>query len=260
MFVLITSTIGIAQDAARESAVPSKGRVETLQRFVAELVQITPGTAPFPDTVVLEDRTLKAPNAFEISAYETTQELYQLVMGSNPSRWKGPRNSVESMTKSQAIDFCKRLTFELRSEDLIPGAYVIRLPTDIEWEYACRAGSLTDFCFGTLQDSVTKLDEYAWHTGNAAGNDPAVGVLKPNQWGLYDTHGYLWEFVTVTPGGAVNDPPYQVAAMGGSWRDAARNLTSHSRLEILATAISDAVGFRCVLARQAPEVKNTVRQ
>ena len=245
--VLPVSNLVSADDPVRESAVPSKSRSQTLQRFVAELVSITPGTAPFPAAVTLNRRTLTAPDAFQISAYETTQELYQLVMGSNPSRWKGPRNSAESMTPSQAVEFCERLTLLLRTEDLIPATASIRLPTDIEWEYACRAGSKTEFCFGTLQEAATLLDQYAWHTGNAAGNDPAVGVLKPNDWGLYDTHGYLWEFVTMAAPPAASDPP--LSAMGGSWRDSAMNLTCQSRIEVSEKSVSDAVGFRCVLAR-----------
>ena len=74
-------------------------------------------------------------------------------------------------------------------------------PAKAEWEYCCRAGTTTKYSFGDeaqkpgdVTPKATLLGEYGWHTGNAAGNDPPVGALKPNPWGLYDMHGYLWEF------------------------------------------------------------------
>ena len=74
---------------------------------------------------------------------------------------------------------------------LIGGDQEIRLPTEAEWEYTARAGSTTTYSFG---DDVKQLGDYAWSTENAAGNDPPVGAKKPNAWGLYDVHGYLWEW------------------------------------------------------------------
>ena len=113
------------------------------------------------------------------------------------------RNSAEMMTSTDALTFCDKLTQELRTRKLIAEDELIRLPSEAEWEYCCRAGTDTAYSFGEMaqaagedvkQNQASILDRYGWHTGNAAGNDPPVGALKPNAWGLYDVHGYLWEF------------------------------------------------------------------
>ena len=100
----------------------------------------------------------------------------------------------------------------------------------------CPRRTTTKYSFG---DDVALLNDYGWHTGNAAGNDPPVGAKKPNPWGLYDVHGYLWEFCD---NGAVR---------GGSWKDKADLLTSDSRRDVERDLRDDAIGLRCVLANQA---------
>ena len=112
-------------------------------------------------------------------------------MGTNPSLWTGARNSVEMLSFDEAVRFCQKATELMRAANLINENQVIRLPSEAEWEYVARAGTTTAYSFG---DEVAKLDEYGWHTGNASGNDPPVGAKKPNEWGLYDVHGYLWEW------------------------------------------------------------------
>lgn len=264
--------------APQEAARPSKDETEILERFVRECVRITPGTGIFPQKFVFgtDDREPHAASPrevlmsqnFRVSRYEVTQELYQAVMKANPSRWKGPRNSVESMTCEQAVQFCRKLTAMLHSRNLIGGNEEVRLPSEVEWEYCCRAGTTTRYSFGdkaaTAADVSPKaslLDPYAWHTGNAAGNDPAVGILKPNPWGLCDCHGYLWEFTAdewtetgVASTGAENAASDSSAAMrtvrGGSWKDDSSRLTSTSRQPVAASASDDAIGFRCLIAEK----------
>lgn len=232
----------IGQEDTRQ---PSANRTATLKRFVAELVEITPGKGTFPESVTTPAGKLSPKAPFRISQYETTQELYQVVMGRNPSRWKGPRNSVEGVTRLEADEFCERLSQLLRQQNLIGDSENVRLPTPTEWEYSCRGGSEKPYCFGDL--SGEQLDAHAWHTGNAAGNDPAVGVLQPNAFGLFDFHGYLWEFVDDVDGST--DRSRAVAwAMGGSWRDAAPLLSSDSKIPVPEYASSDAIGFRCVVS------------
>ncbi|APZ96788.1 formylglycine-generating enzyme family protein [Fuerstiella marisgermanici] len=261
-FTLIVSTnaLAVAQPATdkdRPTAVPSESVDEMLKRFVDECVAIAPGSDRFPREfevgeatpgkleLARQKATLK--HDFRISKYETTQELYQAIQKSNPSRWQGPRNSVENVTWNDAQTFCNKLTQQLRAKKLIIATEVVRLPTAVEWEYCCRAGSKSRYCFGdtvAAGDSPTgTLDEYAWHTGNAAGNDPAVGVLKPNAWGLCDVHGYLWEFVS-TP----DDTKTQRQIRGGSWKDHHSLLTCSTFKPIAGDDKDDAIGFRCVIA------------
>jgi len=243
-----------------------------LQAFVDELVPIAPGTDKFPaelivpfsgDVVDGQPQSFKLKQPFAIAKYEVPQNLYTAVMGNNPSKWTGPRNSVEMMTWTEAREFCAKLTEALRTARLIEGTEVIRLPTEVEWEYCCRAGTATAYSFGDAAQAdgdagqqATLLDKYGWHTGNAAGNDPPVGALKPNPWGLYDKHGYLWEFCSDPWGAAVNDlppkanfQPDQIVIRGGSWKDRFEKLTSASRRAFAVDARDDAVGFRCVRAK-----------
>lgn len=192
---------------------------------------------------------------FEIARYETPQNLWEAVMGRNPSRWKGMRNSVEMLSYGDALDFCRRATLAMRKAKLIAEDEVVRLPSEAEWEYAARAGSTGRYSFG---DDAAKLGEYGWYHGNAAGNDPAVGAKQPNAWKLYDVHGYLWEWCAdcwhddyrgaPADGSAwiAGDDPRRVLR-GGSWKDGAEKLTSSFRRAAEPTLRDDAVGLRCVI-------------
>ncbi len=253
-----------------------------LKTFVDEFVEITPGKGKFPKSFLMgsEDgpknerpvHEVTFEYDFAIAKYEVPQNLYETVTGENPSRWKGPRNSVEMMTRGAAIDFCEKVTKSLRAAKLIEKDEIVRLPTEAEWEYCCRAGTKTKYSFGDEARKATDegkkaslLDPYAWHTGNAAGNDPPVGALKPNPWGLYDMHGYLWEFVSDDWKGDYADAPTDgsgrvwrrkggqtVVVRGGSWKDTFDRLTSTTRLGIDVNAKDDAIGFRCVKVRERP--------
>lgn len=230
---------------------PKPADYNAMLEFVQGFVKITPGKGKFPK--VGEDAGQLSVE-FSIHKYEMTQEFYALVLGNNPSRWKGPRNSIEMMTWNDANTFCKKLTKRLRELKLIKNDEVIALPTEDEWEYCCKAGTKTKYSFG---DSATKesdagkkasvLDAYAWHTGNAAGNDPPVGALKPNPWGLYDMHGYLWELTSNDWSENKTTDETKCVMRGGSWKDRYDDLTSTSRKAFPKTGKDDAVGFRCVL-------------
>lgn len=275
--LLIIQSLAVASDAAAQDAVDGRTQNDLLQDFVDNCVLIEPGTEKYPQQFqmgrhfespfALPERTVAMSQLFRISKFEMTQELYAAITGANPSRWKGPRNSVESMSFLDAEMFCTKLNAKLRAAKLIAPNEVVRLPTEAEWEYCCRAGTHTRYSFGDSASSKTDnvdatsfLNEYAWHTGNAAGNDPAVGVLKPNPWGLFDMHGYLWEYVsdryavTAAPETAALDQATPGATIriirSGSWRDHASRLTSGARLPIPDHVSSDAIGFRCVIAHQ----------
>jgi formylglycine-generating enzyme required for sulfatase activity len=241
-------------------------------------VVISPGKDRFPKSFEMGSpegpaaeqprHTITFSYTFAIAKYEVPQNLYEAVAGKNPSRWKGPRNSVEMVKWKDATQFCERLTVLLHEAGLIEKDELIRLPTEAEWEDCCRAGTTTAYSFGESataagdqENQASILNEYAWHTGNAAGNDPPVGALKPNPWDLYDMHGYLWEFVqdgwhenyqtAPTDGSAwlADGEDGPVVIRGGSWRDRHELLRSAARKSMPGGDATDAVGFRCVKAR-----------
>ncbi len=271
--VILISTVaaGTDEDDSRPTAKPSKSPEQAIQRFVDECLAISPGEGRYPVSFMIgaesptaneqARRNVTIEHRFRISRFEMTQELYQAVTNKNPSRWKGPRNSVENVSWQDAVGFCTRLTTILRGRNLIGADEVVRLPSALEWEYCCRAATTTKFSFGddvgNTESETSILDAYAWHTGNAAGNDPAVGVLKPNPWGLYDVHGYLSEFVSDELPSKFTDSDSQTKRSsagrmirGGSWKDAHPLLSSSAYLAISDKTTSDAIGFRCVIARQ----------
>jgi formylglycine-generating enzyme required for sulfatase activity len=122
--------------------------------------------------------------AFQIGKYPITQAQYQAVMGNNPSRFSGnPQNPVESVTWFNAQAFCEKLS-QLTGKNY-------RLPTEAEWEYACRARTETLFSFG---DDKEQLGDYAWFRTNSNNETHPVGEKLPNPWGIYDMHGNVWEW------------------------------------------------------------------
>ena len=126
---------------------------------------------------------VKITRAFYIGVTEVTQEQYKVVMGLNPSKFKGKDNPVEMVSWNNAVDFCKKLNEK--------EGKTYRLPTEAEWEYACRAGSKGKYCFG---NDPKVLSDYAWYAGNSSDTTHPVGQKKPNAWGLYDMHGNVWEW------------------------------------------------------------------
>ncbi|WP_228051494.1 SUMF1/EgtB/PvdO family nonheme iron enzyme [Microcystis aeruginosa] len=153
--------------------------------------------------------------AFQIGKYPITQAQYQAVMGYNPSRFSGnPQNPVESVTWFNAQAFCEKLS-QLTGKNY-------RLPTETEWEYACRAGTETLFSFG---DDREQLGDYAWFDGNSNNTTHPVGEKQPNPWEIYDMHGNVWEWCADQHHENYVNKPDNIRENGSlAWRD--NNITN----------------------------------
>ena len=141
---------------------------------------------------------------FYLGAYEVTQSQYKRIMGSNPSRFQGvvcdfnEELPVDSVRWEDAVDFCNKLN-RIEPQNLLGRVY--RLPTEAEWEYACRAGTESTYSFGTEK---ALLSEYAWYKENSADRIHTVGLKEPNPWGLYDMYGNVFEWCFDYGGAYVN--------------------------------------------------------
>lgn len=242
---------------------------QILKRFADEFIAITPGKGEYPANFMMGTPKNGWPNEapahkvtfaghFAICKYEVTQELYLVVIGHNPAKWKGPRNSVEMVSWHESREFCEKAAAELRRLKLLGDDEVIRLPTEAEWEYCCRAGTTTAYAHG---DGVTQLGQFCWYRPNSPGNDPPVGAKRPNPWGLYDMHGYISEWCEDTrhdtydgapaDGSAWFDPKSEERMIrGGSYFDPADLCRSAAREARFAEFKSDTLGIRCIRSKK----------
>ncbi|MFM8802591.1 MAG: formylglycine-generating enzyme family protein, partial [Planctomycetia bacterium] len=194
---------------------------------------------------------------FYIGIYEVTNADWSRVMGNVPSNWKEGDRPVEQVSWKDVTEFCLKLS-ALPEER--KACRVYRLPTEAEWEYACRAGTTTGYSFG---DDESKISQYAWFGKTDGGRTHPVGQKKPNAWGLYDMHGNVWEWVNDWygryPTGAVTDPqgPSSGASgrvsRGGSWLSTAGNSRSADRDGDGPSIRFNFLGFRLALSPSGVE-------
>lgn len=208
-----------------------------------------------------------AVSAFLMDRTLVTQEQYEKAMGDNPSRWKGPKNPVEQVRWSDAVRFCNKRSeteglrpcYDLKTWKCDFEANGYRLPTEAEWEYACRAGATTAYYFG---DEPSKLGEHAWFDKNSGGHPRPVAQKQPNAWGLYDMCGNLWEWcndfykVDYYSESPPTDPRGPEAGQtkvvrGGAWRFSAERCRAGYRYNENPGYADvcfgyDIYGFRCV--------------
>ncbi|MEI8373022.1 MAG: formylglycine-generating enzyme family protein [Planctomycetota bacterium] len=195
-----------------------------------DLVSIPAGSFTMGDASDKPVHKVTITKPFHLGKYEVTQEQWEAVMGSNPSRFKGPKNPVEQVS----WDDCQQFLVKLNAKTGGRGGKFV-LPTEAQWEYACRAGSTGKFCF---EDDEKQLGEYAWYDENSDDKTHPVGEKRPNAFGLYDMHGNVWEWCQdwyETYGAeAVDDPrgpakgSYRVLR-GGGWSYGGGNCQSAYR-------------------------------
>jgi formylglycine-generating enzyme required for sulfatase activity len=218
------------------------------------------GRSPYleegPQTVVAISR------GFWMGKYLVTQRDYLSVMGNNPSYYTPNlgfsldlNRPVELVSWNDATAYCARLTQLEQAAGRIPTNCIYRLPTEAEWEYACRAGTTTRFYFGD-DSGYTNLANYAWYGQSAVTPTRPVGQLLPNPWGLYDTHGNVWEWCQdwygPYPGGITTDPHGPVSGServlrGGGFASPGNLCRSAQRQSWPPTGPTSDNGFRVVL-------------
>jgi len=203
---------------------------------------------------------------YYLGVYEVTQAQYEKVMGRNPSYYQGAKVDnqnaelpVDSVSWDEAVEFCKKLS-ELPEEKKAGRVY--RLPTEAEWEYACRATSEMVYSF---DDERGLLPEYGWFDRNGSDRTHTVGLLEPNRWGLYDMHGNVWEWCSdwygEYPAGAVIDPSGQKESGGGSWNNTAESCRSANRFRDGPLDRYRLLGFRVAMSPSTvPQVVGDVPQ
>jgi formylglycine-generating enzyme required for sulfatase activity len=185
-------------------------------------------------------------NGFWMGKTEVTQGQWKAVMGNNPSSFNncGDNCPVENVSWEDVQNYLRKLN--ARDE----GKY--RLPTEAEWEYACRAGSTTRYSYG---DGESYLGNYAWYSANSGGKSHEVATKQPNDWGLYDMHGNVWEWTQDWYGsyqsGSVNDPTGVASSSlrvlrGGSWYVVAGSLRCADRISDSPSFQYSVLGFRLV--------------
>ncbi len=239
--------------------------------FGMELTRVEPGTFQMGSPKDEPNRGADEPvhpveitKPYRIGIYPVTQEEYHKVMGGNPedlhftaggksaAKVRGLDTSsfpVEGVTWKDAQKFCEKLSAK--------EGRTYRLPTEAEWEYACRAGTQTAYSFG---DDAKELDHHAWHAGNSGGRPHPVGQKEPNAWGLYDLHGNVREYCADRYDAVYyehsprRDPHGPDAARspfivlrGGGWDGKAADARSAARTSTAPQVTYDNTGFRIVL-------------
>jgi formylglycine-generating enzyme required for sulfatase activity len=240
-----------SSDAAAGAAPPPVPQVELIP--LTNMVAIKAGTfmrIKFPVTITHD---------FWIGRYEVTQGEFASVMGRNPSHFTGDSNRpVEKVTFIDASNYCSAVTQRERAARRLPEGYVYRLPTEAEWECACRAGSTNLFGFG----SDAKLGgAFAWTAENSDATTHPIGQKQPNPWGIHDMHGNVWEWCLdwfePYPAAPVTDPIGPATSKfkvfkGGGWNQDIEYARSANRFMMSPSNGIHFVGFRIALGQPPP--------
>jgi len=194
---------------------------------------------------------------FWLARTEVTQRQYKQVMGSNPSHFQGMENPVETVSWNDAVSFCKKLTDRERRAGRLPDGFEYALPTEAQWEYACRAGTTSDY--------AGILDSIAWYSLNSGNKTHSVRTKQANTWGLYDMHGNVLEWCADYCDGSKIIPTdtYRDGAVdpfcrngsyrinrGAAWYSRGRSCRSSNRYGNSTDYADFSLGFRPVVLRR----------
>ena len=250
---------GISSAAVNEipPALPATTTLDLGEGVTMEFVLIPSGTfmlgspqeAGDGDESPLHQVTITRP--FYLGKHEVTQTQWLRLMGTKPSNFQGPQRPVDSVSWHDCQRFLKKLQTAT--------GRAVTLPTEAQWEYACRAGTTTPWSFG---EEPARASAHAWCEANSGGTTHPVGGKQPNAWGLHDLHGNLGEwcadwYANPYPKGDATDPSGPPAGdsrvvRGGAWGDHPLNVRSAYRNANGPDGANNGIGFRCVLLPMHP--------
>ncbi len=255
-------SIGMTNGLAVTLAQPSFPGLVPIAAGTSAMGSNAPAGAPYFGNAAhqpVHQVTISQP--FWMGRYEVTQAQYLALMGTNPSSFAGSDRPVESVTWTNALAYCNALNVQQTASGGVPAGYQYRLPTEAEWEYACRAGTTTEFHYGPALLCNEARFNYSFHSTPAADcvnplGTAMVGGYAPNAWGLYDMHGNVWEWCLDSYSDYTAAPktnPFVTGGTarvyrGGTWLDYSFVCRSARRSATAPNYVSFGLGFRVVLA------------
>ena len=261
-----TRTVTVAANRPVEVSVPlevfhaaEEGQAWTVPDLNLEMAYIRPGTftmgSPDWEGGRFDDESpqtrVTLTKGYWLGKTEVTQAQWEALMGNNPSNFKGADRPVEQVSWEDAMQFCRKLTEHERSGGRLPDGYEYTLPTEAQWEYACRAETTGPFPGGG------SLEEMGWYAGNSGSATHPVRQKRANAWGLYDMQGNVWEWCRDWfggyPGDSVTNPSGPSSGSGrvlrgGGWDNTAQNCRSADRGRGSPGGRSGDLGFRLALS------------
>ncbi len=252
LFALGSLTLPLRAAPIPAPVPPAPGVNFHLEHPTLAMIWVRPGTFMMSSTFGTGDDTeVTLTQGYWLGQTEVTQAQWQAIMDSFPlpSIFKGSERPVENVAWGIVAIFCEKLTAREQAAGRLPAGYVYTLPTETQWEYACRAGTTGIY--------AGEIDAMAWHLANSGGETHPVAQKQPNVWGFYDMHGNVQEWCADWyggyPGGKVSDPTGVKLGQfrtkrGGSWDSPAEICRSALRSWLKPNLAYRGIGFRVALA------------